>query len=778
MANPLRWLLLVLTCTVLVAAQDSSTSKDTQASTTPSEGPAPGAYSVSQSIEFGGRIADFTGNPATRDTLVDLHSGPRLLSQWLEITTPRGTGQLFDQLSISSFGFGGDPNSVARARVSKDRWYKFSALFRRDKNFFDYNLLANPLNPLGSNPTVIIGNSPHKMENVRRMSDLGLTILPQNWFSVRLGYGSVNNEGPTFSTVHQGTEALLGQNFRNATYTYRGGVDLRWPRKTIISYDQIFTLNKADTTWDLSLLPLQLANGTPVDLGIAFNTVAGQPCAAPIANAGTTPPTANAACNGYTGYQRRARTRTFFPTEQLSLQTSVIPHVDFSSRFVYSGAESDLPNTLESYLGLSTRTRVRDLDVTGPVYVKRVNVTADAGVTVHFTERFRLTDSFRWSDFRIPGNYNSQEASLFAATMLLTPNVYNPATCATVSAPGCPQHLAASPADLIVHNYGRFLGQDAKTNTVELEYDFTHWVGAHIGYRIRNRLIELKDTDLLTQTFFPTLPNRGACAGKPLVNGVCTVASATADSEEWEINEHSGLFGFWLRPNQKFRLSYDMELMSADNSFTRISPRKRQDYWIRGSYKPVPWANFSSSIKLGEMSNDQADVNNFQHLRTYNFNLNVSKSERWGLDVGYSLQDIFSQSDICFVGSPVVPTTSCGTPFLRTISFYDVDDHYGDVHVYVKPVKKLTADLGYTVTSTSGMTTTLNTLQPAGPLAINYHLPQGSLEYEFTKNWTGRAAWNHYGYNEKSDPGLTVPRDMRGNVYTLSVRFTTGERSK
>ena len=55
-------------------------------------------------------------------------------------------GLLFDTLYLSSFGFGGDPEDMARLRIQKNKWYNFVGLYRRDKNFFDYNLFANPLN--------------------------------------------------------------------------------------------------------------------------------------------------------------------------------------------------------------------------------------------------------------------------------------------------------------------------------------------------------------------------------------------------------------------------------------------------------------------------------------------------------------------------------------------------------------------------------------------------------------------------------------------------------
>ena len=58
--------------------------------------------------------------------------------------------ELFDDLTLSSSGWGGDPENITRARVSKYHVYDFTGLFRRDQNYFDYDLLANPLNPPSS----------------------------------------------------------------------------------------------------------------------------------------------------------------------------------------------------------------------------------------------------------------------------------------------------------------------------------------------------------------------------------------------------------------------------------------------------------------------------------------------------------------------------------------------------------------------------------------------------------------------------------------------------
>ena len=59
-----------------------------------------------QSIEFGGRITENSGNQQMYDTLVNLQSGPRLLGQELSMQSMKQSGSLFDNLYLSMFGLG------------------------------------------------------------------------------------------------------------------------------------------------------------------------------------------------------------------------------------------------------------------------------------------------------------------------------------------------------------------------------------------------------------------------------------------------------------------------------------------------------------------------------------------------------------------------------------------------------------------------------------------------------------------------------------------------
>lgn len=179
-------------------------------------------------------------------------------------------------------------------------------------------------------------------------------------------------------------------------------------------------------------------------------------------------------------------------------------------------------------------------------------------------------------------------------------------------------------------------------------------------------------------------------------------------------------------------------------------------------------------MNIRENSNNTSDIGNKQHNRSYVINSVLSPADaKWGLDLSYDYNDVFSQTNICFVATPVpVGSLSCGTPFLSGVSVYSEKTNVGSGSIYLKPTKRVTAAVGYTVTSSNGSTLILNPIAPTGPLSFNYHLPTGSLVIQMAKNLAFKGGWNYYDYNEKSDPGPTLPRDFRGNSFTLSLRYS------
>jgi hypothetical protein len=735
------------------------------------------AYVTHGSSEFGGHIVDYSGSGAMWDTLVNISSGPRELGSSVEMHAKDHYAKdlLFNDLSMNSFGFGGDPNNVVNLRMSKGRLYTFNGLFRRDRNYFDYDLLANPLIPTTSNPYVPLLFSPHLSNTVRRMTDTDITLLPQSRVAIRLGYSSNIWQGPSYSTIHEGAEGLLLQNIRNSTEYYDIGFDWKAHPKTLVSYDQFILEYKGNTNWNLTGLNYQLANGTPVSLGIDFFTVNGSPCAAPITNPNTTPPTANPTCNGYLAYNRSAPTRGLAPTEQLRVISSSVKRLQMTGRVAYTQSNNNVPQYFEFNNGLTSRTALRTSTDTGNAYIKRINVAGEGGITADLTEKISVSDALWFTNFRIPGKTIDNETAFFGTSMLIAPNVFTLATCPPpYTAATCPQHSTSSTADLSSTQSAYFLQQQVITNTFLISFRPLSTFGIQAGYRYRDRTINDAQNINVYETYYPTHALRGDCAtGTLLPNGTCQAQTNTNGADNIPIHENWALFGLWLQPSPKFRANFNADIMSADNAFTRISPGQLQHYRVRATYRPQKWLNVAGSINLFQSTNNLS--NNHQHARDYSISAMMTKSEYWSFDLNYSYDSVYSSTDICYVSS-VAPTTTpaCPTdpaPYLLGNAYYNQPTNFGSASFMLHPAERVTANFGYTVSSVQGQSELLNPRQVQGSLQSLYETPFARIAVTLRPRLVWNAEWLFKEYNESSPVGPTAPRDFRGNIYTLSLRY-------
>ncbi len=786
-----------------------------------SAGKTSGNYNVQQSVEFGYRDSMIGGNLNNYNTFENLNSGFRLFDYTVDMQSIDHRGIFFDNLTFSNFGYGGDPNDVSRLRIEKNKWYDFRALYRRDKDFWNYSLLANPLNPSSFNPATPIASSPHALDLSRRMQDNDLTLLPQSRLRFRLGYSYNVDSGPAFSTVEGGTEPLLSQSVRYTTNAYRMGVDFKGIPKTTASFDEFLTYSKVDTTATDNNLTYQLSNGTPVDLGLVF--VGTSPCAAPVTNPATTPPTVTANCNGYLSYSEVENPRSSFPTERLSFESSYIRNLSMTGSLGYSSGENMVTGYDENINGWASRTVTRGGTTGGPADSKRLSVNANWSGENRITDRLGIVDEFAYDNWRITSMWATAETTWFATpptsgqTGLLLPiSAVTQATFATVcpTAPyntaGCPQHNSSSGADVTDELVAQFLGQNIRSNTIELKYDITNRVSAHIGYLYEARTIaDFSATWDTGEIYFPggaggTLANhyfaaRGDCA---LVSGalpsVCTVnmngsiqegsptnlvpeAGNDTTRNLYEIHENAGLFGVSAQPIDTLRITGDLMFGYNDNSFTRTSPRQLQSYKINVRYTPTPWANISGTVDIHENRDNVSMVNNIEHGRSYSFAATLAPNSKLWVDFGYTYMDMFTQTEICFpdTGSTVF-TTPCPVPAatspLGTLSSYSSMDYYAFGDVMWKPYKRVTAMLGYGGTIVRGNTTFLSPLAPTGTLDFDYIKPLASLAFDLYKGVVYKTSWNYYGYNDAgvANPAGLAPfpvQDFNGNNITFSLRY-------
>jgi len=502
-----------------------------------------GDYTIHQTIEFGYRSSNISGNQSTYNTFENLGSGVRLFDFDYSMRSLDHKGFLFDTLTFSNFGYGGDPNNVSRMRIEKNKWYDFRLLFRRDKNYWDYNLFANPLNPAAlnapgslttgcyvgpptaafpqgapafcSNPAVPQNTSLHSLYLTRRMQDYDLTLLPTSKVRFRLGYSRNRNEGPSLYTTDSGTISAFDQVESYTTNAYRAGIDVRALPRTTISFDEFLSYFKQDNTvtdnpavnpgnfqFVLGTVPGQgTPAGTPVDLGNIWSTQTAAealPCATPIVK-GTTN-TATPTCNGFLSYSQVGSPRNFMPTERLRFQSSYFKNFEMSGSLGYSSSNNVIPDFLETVNGYTARSGERGSTTGGPANAKRVSVNADWSGVYAITDKLRILDAFRYDNWRIPGTWDTLATATYGTPspgpgvvgLLLSPGSFNSTSCtaaANYNQPTCPQHTASSAADITNKIASQFLAQNIKSNTLELQYDFNRRYSAHIGYLYTNRTI-------------------------------------------------------------------------------------------------------------------------------------------------------------------------------------------------------------------------------------------------------------------------------------------------
>lgn len=794
-------------------------------------------YNIHQSIDFGYRANWVNGNQDTYDTFINLGQGLRLFDYSLDMRSINHDGLLFDNLSFSNFGYGGDPNDVTRLRIEKNKWYDFRMMFRRDKNFWDWNLFANPLNPISTNPalspTTPVASSPHALDLVRRMQDYNLTLLPQSKIRFRLGYSRNRDEGPGFFTTDGGTISPFNENYSYTTNAYHAGIDFRILPRTTLSYDQNLNYYKQDNVIADRNFPFQVINGgitTPVDLGNIWASSGGEilPCAvvttpptSVIENPATTPPTVNPNCNGFVSYSQVGRPRNFMPTEVFRFQSNYFSKFETSGSVGYSTANNSIPDFNETVIGWTTRSASPGGTTAGPARAKRFSVNADWSGVYAVTDKLSIRDQFRFDDWRIPTEWDSVLGTFFTTggSGLGAPiGNFNPANCNvgnSFSGPACPFHATTDGADFTNAVNQNYFAQDLKTNTLELEYDFSRRYSAHIGYFYSNRKITDNSNSFNTLEIFSPggvganagnffLAARGDCAQvagalpagcTPNPNGDGSLLfnpgppTGLAPNSSHLINGNALLLGVVAKPIDSLRITGDFEFGYNDFAFVRTSPRQLQTYSIKANYKPKPWANLSGAVDIHENRDNVFTANNLEHDRMYSFATILMPNPRLSVNFGYNYWDVFSQADICYgegFGPPPPGTTNCPTGAmspvpLGALSTYTSTDHFVYGGLIWKVTPRVTATLGFDGSFVRGtspyfnqpqfgsaapppLTTppqqvTLNQLQPNGTLNFNYLKPNASIAINLYKGLSYRVAWNYYGFDiagSQFPPGLAL----------------------
>ena len=753
--------------------------------TAPPEQVVENGFVVRQSVDLGGHLVGISGSGAMYDTLVNIHSGPRVLGQTLSLHALQGTKHtLMDSLTAFSNGFGGDPINFAKLAFSKGKLYEFSGVFRRDRQYFDYDLLANPSIPSGvlipygmtaGVPTAAslaqpqVTQSPVMFNTVRRMTDTSLTLFPLSKLSIRVGYSQNIFQGPSLSPGYSigKSDLLLEEYQRNSTDDFLGAIDWKPFLLTKFTFEEQvdhykansyfivapsqFTVQEADGTpaalgnWDATSAPYNIASCNTASMGSGYTNANNYTIlSAPQTAAGL--PIINAACDVTTSYLRSQPTRAVYPTESILFQSSSIKDIVTNGDFRYTISNSSLANYYENFQGLDTA--IRSATFTGNATVQRRMVSADYGITWLATRTISLSDQVDFSNLHQPGSAN------------ITPGVTQntPVTAGnetiTYAGPllaGATYTIEGNPVGVPLYGY---FGQKFMTNNATVSWDASSRATLALTYRYRTHSI---------------VQGAGTGTASSVIN----------------INENGGIFNAALRPTAQWRLNGTVELLFDDNAFTPIGPRQTRHYRLHTLYKPRPWATVSSAFNDLERHNNtnntgvtpiDGPLGHVDHTRNIGVGLTLAPNEHYGIDVNYDYSDVYTSTNACYLNGATATlpgtasTTSTGAAnicpgvFVRgsttvlsdwgpTKDFMDAPTQYASVGVNYSPNKVIRTAAGYRISSVSGNQFFADAQQVNGSLQSAYQSPYVNVAWTVHPGWIWRAEYNYYGYGEGGPSG-------------------------
>ena len=738
-----------------------------------------GNYMVHSMIELGGTITDKEGSSAMWATMVNQGTGMRLVGQSLEMhSTDTAKTPFFDTLSTASYGYGGYPIDTTFLKMSKGRWYDFDGSFRRNRQYFDYNLLVNPFLTSATSATPVlvpVPSSLHLYNTVRRNTETLVTLLPVSRVSFRAGYNHGTSEGPSYSSVHGGGDVQVFQWWRNALDTFVGGVDVKLVKRTTLSYDQFYGLYRGDTSNTLAGATWTLANGTPVSQGFTVLTGPTVTCGSGSAKTqNVLNGISNPFCSQTITQQQAQPIRTSFPTEQLRFSSHYWDRVAMNGRFTYSGGVSNVNGFNETFNGFLSRTTLRQeidrgaLNNNGRLaHNKRVNVNADYGIEGEINKWLSVSDAFNFWDVRVPGH--SIVASEIWDNTPLVPGGQPPVPSAnlSVNTPLSSLHHYTN-----VNEVHGFLSHENIMNTALASVTVMPEFKFSAGWRFNNREVKYAED--------PTLA--------------------------W--HQNGVLLGAVIQPSNVVRVNLNFENMHSHsansdtlaNTYTRLGSNSTYSVQARAVVTPRKWVNFAVAARDFHGTNDDPFVNHSEKAWNFSLATQFIPTETLSLDFNYSHDLVLSQTDICYVFSATpnasvpagatnsgtcVPTPSNPTAtssLLLGYGSYHVPADFFTGAVNYTPSKIMRFNGGYRINDLNGSAELLNPYNSPGAIFSKMVSPFADLQIRIADGWYWHGNWEHHGYNEGGPsggsvggnfiPGSVLPsRDFHGEVITLSVKY-------
>lgn len=638
----------------------------------PETGRIVGGYSVQSSLEFGYRFEDTGGNRDSYLSQINVREGFRVLEATLDSRALDGRGLLYDSLRSDINNAGGDQSQNFSLRMDKARAYRFDSYVRR----FNYFRTPGPS----------FANNWRNSDLRQQVADYNLKLFPQRAVRFNLGYSrssAMGRHNPDIS-FQRDLFQLLGAT-RWESNDYRVGAEAVWHH------------------WSFNVEGLYRAFKNDPHITSIPGTTLGYF------------PTDNATL---TALDRLVPQRSHAGVIRGSVQGSVGERLHVVLRALHDDEWMKARYyELAAGAGSTANQKVLSQLFNADSVTKRPSKNVDAGVTFDLSKNFYLSDSVRYSSFKIQGDMRTFQT--------------------TVTQMG-----TANPATALSNTIGdRLTDLTSWWNTLELGMNFGKKFTANLGWRAMQREVTLVGS--VTTTTSPL------SATNPVLK-----------NEEESVHTNAFIGGMRIRPTNRFSFIVDTERGTNNNAFVRVNPLDFTRFRVRTQIQATDKLTFIGAFTSVDRTNPTPQVQNESDVRTYTASVDWTPNSRAWLNVGFDHHNLFTTANILYTFNNVL-TSGRLLAYGRMNSVY-TNARFGltnrlDLllaYYYIK-------DLG----APSGIPGAADTVLA---LPLKRHNPEARLSYRLNPHFTGNLSYRHFSYNERD---LSV-MDYRSNITTLSARIT------
>lgn len=685
-----------------------------------------GPYTITSSLEIGYRGLRVDGDLNKYQSDLNYKAGPRVFDSSMLVQAKEGENGPFDNLLVTTTGWGADPNGHFRISMEKSKWYRFDGNYRRFKYFRFVNNIANPFyTTRPTDPTT----GQHGYDTRQQVGDFDLTILPKNnRVRFNIGFSPTRYSGPVFTTWHfGGDDFMLLSQAKYRSNDIRLGTD--------------FKLGPVDFSFQQGFR--RFTDESYVDNeGI---------------NLGVNPALSNAFLRSI---ERIQPVHGRVNYSRFSAHTLLAKKLDVTGRIIYSSARSDF-NWTESVIADNFNTRISNIpgNINPPNILtlgqwnfvgdtKRPNTLGDIGITYRATDKFRLSNTLRVETFQINGG-------------VFYGGIFNLTRANGTGAVS----LRPSGSAFETTKYRKV------QNTIEGDYEFNERYSMRLGYRIGSRHIETAFHGAnLASNGAPPLPD----ASHEEDNQTNTVMFGfkARPLKRWTLSldvDHGSSDNVFTRTG-----NYDFTNIRARSRYS-ISRKLRFNlgFFARENANPSEIDVNGSTVSLVDFG---VDIKS----RVFTSSFDWTANDRLSFGAGYNYNWQNSDAVIEYAFGPGVPNSG-----IRGHSLYFVRNHFLNFDVVAQPFSRVTLYAAYRINKDTGQGDRLSNL--AGGQLINsypmhYQSPEARVSIRMNRRMDWNLGYQYYNYNESRlatyNQGTFIvsarPQNYHAHLPYISLRYYFG----